>query len=141
MNPSIVLQKLENFTVPDRSSISNNAIESLKGIIRGLDTQNKGKTFLWNEKGFVAAIPLVEKKANNYDAEINIDMFNAVSNYYLINGKYDAETIVMLLFLENISSVEDIISNNSVKMAFACSMQSRNKARLLTAIVFSARTK
>lgn len=141
MSPSIVLQKLEDLSTNDRSKFSSNDIEHLKEIIKRYDSQFKGKTFLWNEKGFVAEIPLVEKKVNNNQVELNLDALTGISNYFLVNGKMDAESIIIQLFLENISSVEDILSNNSVKMAFACALQSRNKTKMLTAIVFSTRTK
>lgn len=144
VNPNSLVDKLQRFDIPSTSSANESDKNTLLATIDTL-SKKKGKTYLWNEKGFNAMKGLYQKQINGEQIDDTIEeAFDrkaqcVISQQFTVKGKYDTLTTLLLLLLENSAFAKNIIGD-SAPLASICSVQGKTR-KVLTAFVFATKKK
>lgn len=141
LNPSSILDQVKRFQIPKSSKATEESRQEVVNFIESLSNSHKGKSYLWNEKGYSALRPLYQRKSNGENVENNIkELFEGptvkshVDSIYEVSGRYDREQTLLCLLLENSSSIRTIL-HNSTPICSVCSVQSKNKLKTMTCLV------
>lgn len=117
--------------------------------LNNLPKNYRGKSYLWNEKAVTILRTVTQKKVNgeplNESIEETIDNFAAQASHtitgkYFVNGKYDSETIVLILLLENSEDFKSIMIESG-QIASVCSAANKSRMKVLTSFVFAKHSK
>lgn len=148
-HPSKLIAKLEKFVIPEKASYSEYERREVLEALHSLPPNHRGKSYLWNEKAINVLRAISQKKINGEhseeDFERTIENFANHANHeitgtYFVNGKYESETIVLHLILENSKDVKSILIESG-QIASICSVTNKSRMKVLTSFVFAKNIK
>lgn len=121
----ILHEKLKNYIIPPNSNnISEENAKEVLSVIEESITGYRGKSFLWNEKGYTTLNSLLSSKlkgelnTNNLQESFEKAKVGKTIDFIsLLDGKFEAEDTAILLLLVNSYQFKSFLNSNT---AFAC---------------------
>lgn len=145
LHPKKLISKLERLVISEKCNFGESDRKEVIDILQSLPASHKAKSYLWNEKAVNLLRLISQKKVNGEtleeDFEKTIENFSSQSHHeitgtYFVNGKYDSETIVLHLILENSKDVRKILIETG-QIASICSVTNKSRMKVLTSFVFA----